>query len=164
MPTELPLGKWQDLSLDLLGPMPTGEYLLVVIDYYSRYYEVEIFMSITASQIISRLEKIFAVHGLPVTIMSDNGQQFRSEEFEHYLVDNGILHRKSYATMGTIKWLSGAPEPKPTQEHEDCTSRRKTLEERACSLPCNIQNNSSHCHRSFPRGVIVWSENTHKDA
>ena len=37
MPTELPLGKWQDLSLDLLAPMPTGEYLLVVIDYYSRY-------------------------------------------------------------------------------------------------------------------------------
>ena len=48
-PTELPLGKWQDLSLDLLGPMPTGEYLLVVIDYYSRYYEVEILMSVTAS-------------------------------------------------------------------------------------------------------------------
>ena len=94
MPTELPLGKWQDLSLDLLGPMPTGEYLLVVIDYYSRYYEVEILMSVTASQIISRLEKIFAVHGLPVTITSDNGPQFRAEEFEQYLVDNGILHRK----------------------------------------------------------------------
>ena len=72
MPTELPLGKWQDLSLDLPGPMPTGEYLLFVIDYYSRYYKVEILMSVTASQIISRLEKIFAVHDLPVTIMSDN--------------------------------------------------------------------------------------------
>ena len=94
MPTELPLGKWQDLSLDLLGPMPTGEYLLVVIDYYSRYYEVEILMSVTASQIISRLEKIFAVHGLPVTLTSDNEPQFRSEEFEHYLVSNGILHHK----------------------------------------------------------------------
>lgn len=94
MPTELPLGKWQDLSLDLLGPMLTGEYLLVVIDYYSRYYEVEILMSVTASQIISRLETIFAVHGLPVTITSDNGPQFRCEEFEHFLVDNGIVHRK----------------------------------------------------------------------
>ena len=94
MPRELPLGKWQDLSLDLLGPMPTGQYLLVVIDYYSRYYEVEILMSVTASQIISRLKKIFAVHGLPVTITSDNGSQFWAEEFEQYLVDNGILHRK----------------------------------------------------------------------
>ena len=80
--------------MDLLGPMPTGEYLIVVIDYYSRYYEAEILTSVTASQIISCLEKIFAVHGLPVTITSDNGPQFRSEEFERYLVDNGILHRK----------------------------------------------------------------------
>ena len=94
MLTDLALGKWQDLSLDLLGPMPTGEYLLVVIDYYSRYYEAEILTSVTASQIISCLEKIFAVHGLPVTITSDNGPQFRPEEFERYLVDNGILHRK----------------------------------------------------------------------
>ena len=86
--------KWQDLSLYLLGPMPTGEYLLVVIDYYSMYYEVEILMSVTASQIISRLEKTLPVHGLPVTITSNNGPQFRSEEFEHYLVDNAILHRK----------------------------------------------------------------------
>ena len=94
MPTELPQGKWQDLSLDLLGPMPHGEYLLVVVDCYTRYYEVEILTSIVASQIILRLEKIFAVHGLPVSITSDNGPQFRSEEFEKYLVDNGILHRK----------------------------------------------------------------------
>ena len=94
MPTQLLLGKWQDLSSDLLRQMPPGEYLLVVIAYYSRYYEVEILMSITASQIISRLEKIFTVHGLPVTITSDNRPQFWSEEFEHYLVDNGILHCK----------------------------------------------------------------------
>ena len=94
MPTELPQGKWQDLSLDLLGPMPHGEYLLVVVDYYTRYYEVEILTSIVASQIILHLERIFAVHGLPVSITSDNGPQFRSQEFEKYLVDNGILHRK----------------------------------------------------------------------
>ena len=36
MPTALPHGKWQDLRLDLLGPMPHGEYLLVVVDYYTR--------------------------------------------------------------------------------------------------------------------------------
>ena len=42
--------------------------------------------------------------------------------------------------------------------------RKKKLEERACSLPCNIQNNSSHCHRSLPSGVIVWPEDSHKDA
>ena len=38
IPNELPIGKWQDLSLDLLRPMPAGQYLFVVIDYYSKYY------------------------------------------------------------------------------------------------------------------------------
>ena len=121
-------------------------------------------MSITASQIISRLEKIFAVHGLPVIITSDNGPQFRSEEFEHYLVDNGILHRKV-----TPQWAQANGEVE-RQNRSLLESMRiaqaegNKLEERACSLPCNIQNNSSHCHRSLPCGVIVWSENTHKDA
>ena len=101
MPPEQPIGKWQDLSLDLLGPMPSVEYLLVVIDYYSRYYEVEILMSITAFQIISHLETIFAIHGLPVTRISDIGPQIRCEEFEHYLVDSGMAYTVRFATLGT---------------------------------------------------------------
>ena len=93
------------LSFAFLGPMATGEYLLLLIDYYSRGYEIEILMSITASQIISYLEKIVAVLGPPVTITSDNGTQFRSDKFEHNLVDNGILQvPQGYATMGTSKW------------------------------------------------------------
>ena len=74
--------------------MPHGEYLLVVVDYYTRYYEVEILTLIIMSHIILRFERIFAVHGLPVSMTSDNRPQFRSKEFEKYLVDNGILHCK----------------------------------------------------------------------
>ena len=36
--TTLPTGPWRDLAVDLLGPLPTGESILVVLDYYSRYY------------------------------------------------------------------------------------------------------------------------------
>ncbi len=60
IPSELPPGKWQDLTIDLLGPMPTGEFLLVVVDYYTRFYEVEITTSATAKKMIILLEKIFA--------------------------------------------------------------------------------------------------------
>ena len=35
-----PTGPWQDIAIDLMGPLPTGESLLVVVDYYSRLYEV----------------------------------------------------------------------------------------------------------------------------
>ncbi|XP_055543303.1 uncharacterized protein K02A2.6-like [Wyeomyia smithii] len=37
----LPEKPWVDIAMDFLGPMPSGEYLLVVIDYYSRYIEIQ---------------------------------------------------------------------------------------------------------------------------
>ncbi|CAC5409522.1 unnamed protein product [Mytilus coruscus] len=42
MRTQLPDGPWQDLCADLMGPFPTGEYVFVVVDYYSRWQEVAI--------------------------------------------------------------------------------------------------------------------------
>ena len=35
------------LYMDFVGPFPTGENLLVLVDYYSRYPEVEIMKNIT---------------------------------------------------------------------------------------------------------------------
>lgn len=43
--TILPSGPWQHLATDLLGPLPSEESIFVVIDYYSRYYELEIMKS-----------------------------------------------------------------------------------------------------------------------
>ena len=57
-PTSLPDGRWQDLAVDLMGPLPSGHSLLVVVDYYSRYYEVEIMTSTTVEKIIECLQEI----------------------------------------------------------------------------------------------------------
>jgi hypothetical protein len=52
-PTKLPDGPWQDLAIDLLGPLPSGHYILVVIDYYSRYYEIDIMKDTSSDRIIN---------------------------------------------------------------------------------------------------------------
>ena len=39
--TELPSAPWQHLAADLLGPLPSGDYVFVVVDYYSRFFEME---------------------------------------------------------------------------------------------------------------------------
>ena len=40
--SELPRGPWLNLSVDFCGLLPTGEYLLVIVDEYSRYAVIEI--------------------------------------------------------------------------------------------------------------------------
>lgn len=67
-PTALPDGPWQDITTDLLGSLPTRHSILVVVDYYSRYYENDIMQSTTAEKVIDSLETIFSHHGLPLTI------------------------------------------------------------------------------------------------
>ncbi|XP_062576186.1 uncharacterized protein K02A2.6-like [Saccostrea cucullata] len=92
-PTPLPTGPWQELGIDILGPLTSGQYVLVVVDYYSRYYEIEVTKDITSEKIIDSLEGMFCRHGLPLQITSDNGPQFRSKLFKDYLTDNCIKHR-----------------------------------------------------------------------
>ena len=93
--TTLPEGPWQDRAIDLLGPLPSGHSILVVVDYYSRYYEYAIMTSTTTVKVIDNLEENFSRHCLPTTIKSDNGPQFRSEEFQEYCKQNGIVHLKT---------------------------------------------------------------------
>lgn len=92
-------GQWQDLALDLQGPLPSKHSIRVVVDYYSRYYEYNILTSTMTAKVIDNLENIFSHHGLPVTLKSDNGRQFKSDEFKNFCEENGIRYLKT-----TPKW------------------------------------------------------------
>ena len=67
---------------------------LVVIDAYSKWLEVHCMKSTTSSATIEKLREIFAIHGLPATLVSDNGSNFTSSEFEEFMKRNGIKHIK----------------------------------------------------------------------
>ena len=55
-------------------PMPGGEYIFALVDYFSRFLEVVVLQSVTSKDIISAIQPIFAVHGLPVSVKTDNGR------------------------------------------------------------------------------------------
>ena len=78
-----------------MGPLPTGESLLVVVDYFRRFYEVEIMRSTTSKKVVDVLAQIFSRYGYPFTLKSDNGPQFCCEEFKTFLSDHGIEHQTS---------------------------------------------------------------------
>ena len=78
-----------------MGPLPSGDYVFVVVDYYSRFFEMEFTKSTTFEKIVSMLSKIFLIHGLPLSLRTDNGSQFVSDYFKKYLEENGIEHRRT---------------------------------------------------------------------
>ena len=86
-------GPWQDCTADILGPLPSGENLLVIVDYYGRYFEVVILRSTSSTKVIDSLKPIFTRFGFPLTLKMDNRPRFISDEFKAFLVENSIEHR-----------------------------------------------------------------------
>lgn len=62
----------------------------MIVDYYSRFIEVEIMRKVDSHETIKRLQVIFARFGLPISITADNGAQFVSEEFKAFCKINNI--------------------------------------------------------------------------
>ncbi|XP_044574131.1 uncharacterized protein K02A2.6-like [Drosophila ananassae] len=88
--TEFPNGPWLSVATDLLGPLPNNEYILVLIDYYSRYMEFKFLRSITSQSIIEACKDIFSRLGYPKALRTDNGRQYVSGEFRNYCKSCGI--------------------------------------------------------------------------
>jgi hypothetical protein len=67
--------------------------LLIVVDAYSKWLEVFPMKKITSTNTIECLRECFSRYGLPITLVSDNGPQLKSDEFERFLMRNGIIHK-----------------------------------------------------------------------
>ena len=101
----MPEGPLEVVHHDHHGPLPTGEHLLVVIDRYSRFPEVEIIRSTKASTVIPKLDRVFATHGIPKVAKADNGPPFNSGAYRRYLVALGIQTEfsRSYWPQGNAE-------------------------------------------------------------
>ena len=90
---ELAAENFETVYIDFLGPLPTGETLLVLIDGRSRSPEVKIMKKTDASCAIARFNEILSTFGLHKEVISDNGPPFKSAEIKKFMEDNGIRHR-----------------------------------------------------------------------
>ena len=91
---EWPSAKWDRIHVDYAGPVD-GQMFLVIVDAYSKWPFVIPTQSTTSTATINILQSIFASEGIPLQLVSDNGPQFVSEEFETFLKRNGVKHIKS---------------------------------------------------------------------
>ena len=80
--TEVPVKPWQRVATDLLSW--GGEDHLVTVDTHSNFFEVDKLSTPTSEAVIERLKVHFARHGVPDTLVSDNGCQFTAHSFKRF--------------------------------------------------------------------------------
>ena len=68
--------------------------LFVVVDALSKWPEVFVVNLTSASQTIDKLHKVFATHGLSITLVSNNGPPFSSSVLQEFMDHNGIVHQR----------------------------------------------------------------------
>ena len=94
MPTPFPERPWQMIGTDLFEHEKLN--YLIVVDYFSRYIEVAAIQKTTKShEVITALKAIFARHGIPEEVRSDNGPQYASAEFTSFAKEWGFKHTTS---------------------------------------------------------------------
>ena len=81
-PIETPARPWQVVASDLF--YHDGSCYLLVVDLYSRYPEIARMRKETTEETVLHLREIFARHGIPEVLMSDNGPQYASDEFKRF--------------------------------------------------------------------------------
>lgn len=81
-----------------MGPFPEApskvKFLIVAVDYFTKWIEAEPLASISGRQVIKFMWKnIVTRFGIPKVLISDNGLQFSENPFRDWCVDKGITHR-----------------------------------------------------------------------
>nr|KYP75220.1 Pol polyprotein [Cajanus cajan] len=84
--------------MDILGPFPIAKgqckFVLVAVDYFTKWIEAEPLATITANNVQKFLWKsIVTRFRIPYAIVTDNGLQFVDHKFKKFLQDLGIKHR-----------------------------------------------------------------------
>ena len=99
---EWPSRPWARVHVDYAGPF-MGKMFLVLIDAHSKWLDMHTVPSATSHSTISVLRTIFASHGLPEILVSDNGTAFTSSEFGIFLRQNGTSTPYHPATNGLVE-------------------------------------------------------------
>ena len=79
-PHDVPSQPWAKVAVDLFHL--SGQQYLLIVDYFSGFWEVEPLQSTLSSDVIKKMKMHFARYGIPDMVVSDNGPQFAAQEFQ----------------------------------------------------------------------------------
>eukprot|EP00794_Sanderia_malayensis_P006690 gene6690-7446_t len=91
--TKLPERPWQKVTTDLF--YLKGKPFVLVVDYFSRYFEMAPLRNETSEDVVEHMKSIFTRHGIPETVNSDNGPQYSASSFSKFSEEWGFTHLTS---------------------------------------------------------------------
>ncbi|XP_071723525.1 uncharacterized protein [Rutidosis leptorrhynchoides] len=81
-----------------MGPFPSSNkclYILVVVDYVSKWAETKALLTNDAKVVIKFLKSLFARFGVPMALISNRGTHFANHLMEKVIEKYGVTHRLS---------------------------------------------------------------------
>nr|GEU64975.1 reverse transcriptase domain-containing protein [Tanacetum cinerariifolium] len=87
-------------GINLMGPFPSSrgnKYILVVVDYLSKWVEAKALPTNDARVVCKFLKSFFSMFGIPRAIISDRGTHFFNDQFAKIMFKYGVTHRLATA-------------------------------------------------------------------
>ncbi|GJR25240.1 reverse transcriptase domain-containing protein [Tanacetum coccineum] len=87
-------------GIDFMGPFPSShgnKYILVAVDYLSKWVEAKALPTNDARVIVKFLKSLFARFGTPRAIISDRGTHFCNDQFAKVMSKYGVTHHLATA-------------------------------------------------------------------
>uniref|UniRef100_A0A1I8NJ25 Integrase catalytic domain-containing protein n=1 Tax=Musca domestica TaxID=7370 RepID=A0A1I8NJ25_MUSDO len=106
-----------------------------------KWVEVKITKDTSSTKTVELMRDVLATHGIPDTIVPDNGRNFVSGEFESFLSSNGIRHIRT------------AP------YHPSSNGQAESNNKAGDNLVTELKVESGKRNRSFNTGDLVWTRN-----
>ena len=109
---EIPKRPWQDISIDMIGPLPRSnrmDTIVVIVDRFTKMIRLKAVTTSISSEGIAKVyrDEIWKIYGVPRTILSDRGPQFASKFIEDLT-----------KVLGTKRKLSTAYHPQTNRQTE----------------------------------------------
>ena len=114
-----PFAQW---GLDIMGPFPTAlrqlKFLIVGIDYFTKWVEAEPLATITEKSIRTFVwRNIICRYGIPRVLVFDNGKQFDNSAFRDFYLELGI--KNHYLSPAHPQANGQVYEPDIAENHQD---------------------------------------------
>ncbi|XP_060810750.1 uncharacterized protein K02A2.6-like [Amyelois transitella] len=87
---DIPELPWNKVGSDIFEFQK--KYFLIIVDYYSNFIEVIKLNNLTSTAVIQSMKEVFSRHGIPETLISDNGTQYSSRDFKFFSDEWGFTH------------------------------------------------------------------------